>query len=391
MAPLEIHGTTYVPLRLLADAFGAQVGYDSRAARVQITSELVRRESSTQRASNGKILIGGNLTAIDLLSEPPSLTVTYRDSVRTSAVRSSAKVFLQDVVARTQETAQLADLRAGDAVLVTINRNGTVTSIEDRYGSRVGTIAGTSSTSIVLDNGRVISPDRTTAITLNGQPVGLGDLQVGDEVTQRMNPETGETRELVAVRAATSALAAQSTVASTATESAARIESFTADPLRPLRLGERFTFTLKGTPGGRATYDIGTFITGQPMREEQPGVYKAIMPVDVGMNFAQMPVTGRLVVAGHETTTPATNKISAATIAPQITDVAPSSGQIVNNNKPSIYATFAAPTDLGVDPHSVTLKINGKDVTSSVTRTSSFVTYTAAAPLADGQVSVSVA
>jgi hypothetical protein len=390
VAPVQIDGTTYVPLQLLADAFGAQVGYDSRAGRVDITSQLVRRESATQPASGGKIRISGNLTAIDLLSEPPSLTVTYRDSVRTIAVSSSAKIFLEDVVARTQQPARLGDLRVGDAVSVTVNRDGTVASIEDRYGSRVGTIAGTSQNSIVLDNGRVISPEGTTAITLNGQPVGLGDLQVGDQVTQRMNPETGETRELLAVRQATSAPSPQSSAVASA-QSAVTIASFTAEPLRPLRLGEKFTFTLKGTPGGKATYDVGTFITGQPMREVGPGVYKGSLPVDVGMNFAQMPVTGRLVVAGHETTTQSTNKISAATIAPQITDVAPASGQIVNNNKPSIYATFAVPTDLGVDPHSVTLKINGKDVTSSVTRTSSFVTYTADAPLPDGQVSVSVA
>jgi len=102
-------------------------------------------------------------------------------------------------------------------------------------------------------------------------------------------------------------------------------------------------------------------------------------------------VYGHLTVAATSVTQEAVNKISVATIAPQITDIAPSNGQIVNNNKPSIYATFAAPTDLGIDPHSVSLKINGKDVTASVTRTSSFVTYTSGVPLPDGQVNVSVA
>jgi hypothetical protein len=109
------------------------------------------------------------------------------------------------------------------------------------------------------------------------------------------------------------------------------------------------------------------------------------------MNFAQMPVYGHLSAGGVATTQEAVNKISAATIAPQITDIAPAGGQVVNNNKPSIYATFAAPTDLGIDPRTVTLKVNGKDVTSSVTRTSSFVTYTSGVPLPDGQVNVTVA
>jgi hypothetical protein len=148
---------------------------------------------------------------------------------------------------------------------------------------------------------------------------------------------------------------------------------------------------LKGTPGGRATYDLGTFLLAQPLHEGPPGVYRATLSVGPGMNFAQMPVRAHLAARGEIATEQAQNKLSAATIAPQITDIAPSSGQIVNNNMPSIYATFAAPTELGVDPQTVVLKVNGKDVSGSVTRTSSFVTYTCGTPLPDGPVSVLVA
>ncbi|MBV8582772.1 MAG: copper amine oxidase N-terminal domain-containing protein [Candidatus Eremiobacteraeota bacterium] len=388
VAPQEIEGTTYVPLQLLSAAFGASANYDSRARRVQIASTLVRRVTPSQNVGSGKVRISGNLTAVDTLSEPPSLTVTYRDSVRTIAVNSSAKILLEDVVARTRQSGELSDLHVGDAVLVTINADGTVATIEDQFGSRTGAIAALSTTSIVLDNGRVLVPDKTTTITLNGGPATLGDLHVGDAVTQRMNPQTGETRQLIAVREATAAPQASSTGGPAARVS---ISSFGAEPLRPLHLGEKFTFTLKGTPGGRAFYDIGNFLTGMPMRESDPGVYTATFTVAIGMNFAQIPVYGHLTVAATSVTQEAVNKISVATIAPQITDIAPSNGQIVNNNKPSIYATFAAPTDLGIDPHSVSLKINGKDVTASVTRTSSFVTYTSGVPLPDGQVNVSVA
>ncbi len=332
--------------------------------------------------------ISGNLTAIDTLSEPPSLTVTYRDSVRTIAINSSAQIVLKDVVARTEQHAELTDLHVGDAVSVTVNKNGTVALVEDLYGSRVGTIAAVSGTSIVLDSGRVLTPDQTTTIMRDEQPASLSDLRVGDTVTQRMNPQTGETHALIAIRPATPAPAAS---AQSATTTTVNIVSFTAEPLRPLRLGEKFTFTLRGTPGGRATFDLGSLVTAVAMREESPGMYSGSLTVPAGMNFAQMPVYGHLSVAGVAATQEAVNKISAATIAPQITDIAPSSGQVVNNNKPSIYATFAAPTDLGIDPHSVTLRVNGKDVTSSVTRTSSFLTYTSGVPLPDGQVNVSVA
>jgi len=390
VAPMEIDGTTYVPLDLLVDVLGASASYDSRAQRVLIASTLVRRITPSQNVGAGRVRITGNLTAIDTLSEPPSITVTYRESVRTIALTSGAKIVLADVVARTQQPGELTDLHVGDAVSVTVNADGNVALVEDTYGSRAGTIAAVSGTSIVLDNGHVLTPDKATTITRDGNPASLSDLHVGDTVTQRMNPQTGETRQLIAISpvAGTPAPAASG---QTGTQPAVNIVSFTAEPLRPLRLGEKFTFTLHGTPGGRASFDLGSFMTGMPMKEESPGTYVGSLGVPPGMNFAQMSVYGHLTVGGVAATQEAVNQISAATIAPQITDIAPAAGQVVNNNKPSIYATFAAPTDLGVDPHTVTLKVNGKDVTSSVTRTSSFVTYTSGVPLPDGQVNVTVA
>jgi len=389
VAPMEIESTTYVPLDVL-DVLGASASYDSHAERVVIASTLVRRLTPSQSAGDGKVSISGNLTAIDTISEPPSLTVTYRDSVRTIAINSSAQIVLKDVVARTEQRAELTDLHVGDAVSVTVNADGTVAQIEDLYGSRSGTIAAVSGTSIVLDSGRVITPDRGTTIVLDDNPAALSDLAVGDMVTQRMNPQTGETRALIAVRPATPSPEASPT-GGVPTPASVKILSFAAEPLRPLRLGEKFTFTLRGTPGGRASCDLGTYATGIAMREEAPGTYVASLTVPAGMNFAQMPVFGHLAIGGVAATQEAVNKISAATIAPQITEIAPSSGQIVNNNKPSIYATFAAPTDLGIDPQSVTVRVNGKDVSGAVTRTSSFVTYTSGVPLPDGQVNVSVA
>src|SRR5579883_2063595 len=132
VAPVQIADTTYVPLRFVVDALAASVAYDSRAQVVRIASLLVRRESHQQTTETGKIRIFGNLTAVDLLSAPPSLTVTYHDSVRTIAINSSAKIVLQDVVARTEQPAKLRDLHVGDAISVTIDRDGRVDLIEDR-------------------------------------------------------------------------------------------------------------------------------------------------------------------------------------------------------------------------------------------------------------------
>ena len=73
-----------------------------------------------------------------------------------------------------------------------------------------------------------------------------------------------------------------------------------------------------------------------------------------------------------------------------ITDVAPPPNQTVNNSRPSIYATFAAPTDIPINTSSVTLDVNGHDVTASTTRSNSFVTYSPGVDYPDGLVTVTV-
>jgi cytochrome c len=82
--------------------------------------------------------------------------------------------------------------------------------------------------------------------------------------------------------------------------------------------------------------------------------------------------------------------LTAATTPPTIGDVAPPQGQTVNNTRPSIYATFNAPTGVAINEHSVSLSVNGHDVTSSVTRSNAFVTYAPGIDLPSGPVTVVV-
>ncbi len=62
----------------------------------------------------------------------------------------------------------------------------------------------------------------------------------------------------------------------------------------------------------------------------------------------------------------------------------------VNSNRPSIYATFRSPTDVGISVSSVRIEVNGLDVTPSSTRTESFITYSPSVALGDGTVTVKV-
>lgn len=386
---LEVKGATYVPLRFVTDSLGAVVSYNVKDGRVEIVSSLVGRAPSlNQSGPQGQTTVSGIVSAIDLNSSPPSVTVVRGPSIRTISINSTAKTTIEDVSTRTTLPGTLAAVHVGDSVSITLAQNGAVLEILDLYASRQGTVVAVNGSQIVLNNGRVVTPTRATTITLNGEPSSLGDVKTGDDVLVRSNPETGEDREVIVSRqvAAASASAAPESSASPVT-----ISSFTIDAQRPLRAGESFDVTLTGTPGGRATYDIGTFITAQPLRESAPGTYTGRYTVQNALNLARAPVFGHLNVNGVDAPrAQAATTLSIVTLPPQITDVAPIPNQSVNNPRPSIYATFTVPTDVPINPGSATIDVNGQDVTPTSTRTDGFITYSPPGNLNDGPVNVTV-
>ena len=367
-AAVEIGGATYVPLRFVADALGAQVSYDAKAERVEVTSLVVGRTPGLeQHTPGGSTQIVGTVSA-----------------VRTIAITSDAKIIIQDVVTRTATPASLADVHVGDAASIVLRRNGSVDQVVLRYASRAGTIAAVSPSAFVLQSGYIVQPDKSTAITLNGQPAAIGDLKVGDSVTVRLNPDTGEKRQILISRA----MPATPTPAG-----AAQITDFGVAARGALRAGDAFTVTMHGTPGGVASFDIGTYVQGLPLPEDraQPGTYATSYKVPDGVNFGRTSIYGHLTVgATNAPRAEASQLLVVTTTPPQIVDIAPSFGLTVNNNKPSIYATYRTPTDVGISVSSVRLEVNGLDVTPSATRTDTFVTYSPSVPLADGPVSVTV-
>jgi uncharacterized Zn-binding protein involved in type VI secretion len=383
---IRIDGATYVPLRFVADSLGAQVTFNAQAMRVEVVSSLVGRNPGLeQRTGGGTAQIVGTVSAVDLNSSPPSITLTRGSDVRTIAVTSDAKVELQDVVARISTAGELADVHPGDAASVLVLRNGHVQSVIVRYASRSGTIAAVSSSQFVLNSGFIVSPDSSTVITLDAQPATLSDLKVGDAVVVRLNPDTNEKREIIASR-----LSVPLPAASGAPGPA--IASLTIAAAKPaLKAGDTFEVTMTGTPGGRATYDIGTYVTGQPLTEGPAGTYTARYAVPGTVNFGETPVYGHLIVDGNAAPrVAAPTPIAVSNTPPQIVDIAPSGGQSVNNDRPSIFATFRSPVDVGINPASISIEVNGLDVTAAATRTEQFVTYSPGVPLADGDVTVVV-
>jgi hypothetical protein len=260
---------------------------------------------------------------------------------------------------------------------VEIRKDGRVERIVDEFGSRNGRIVAIAGNQFVLDDGQVISPGRTVEISLNGKAAGFGDLQPNDEVSVRYNVETNEVREILASRRI-------ATVAQRVT-----IDSIETDVTRPLRAGDTISVTMHGTPGAAATFDIGSDVANQAMQQRAPGVYDGSYVIPRGANFDDDALIGRLAAGNDIAHAAAPQTISASSTPPGIADFAPEAGATVNNNRPAVYASFAADA-VPVNPSSAMLWVDGRDVTSECVRTSQFIQYLPSYEYPNGSVRVTV-
>ncbi|MBV9232849.1 MAG: copper amine oxidase N-terminal domain-containing protein [Candidatus Eremiobacteraeota bacterium] len=379
--PLEIKDVLYVPVRFFTDALGAQASFDRRANALSIVAQLVGRSANGLVTVRGGYERFGTVAAVDVLSDPPTVTLSDNGSVKVIKVASNAAIDVTDVTVNVTSPGELADIRPGDFARIEMRKDGRVERIVDEYGSRSGRIVAIASSEFVLADGQVIAPDRTTEIALNGKAASLYQLRPGDAVTIRYNVETNEVREILASRAV-----ATTTGAPAQPLAVASVESDATHPLRP---GETIHVVARGTPGGSAIFDIGSDVANQAMHEQSAGLYSGSYTIPRGANFSDAPLIVRLQAAGGEVEAAAAQGISASSVPPGISDVAPRAGTTVNTNRPAVYATFVSDA-VPVRSSSALLWINGRDVTSECVRSATFIQYLPSYSYPDGPVHVTV-
>ncbi|HTX57916.1 MAG TPA: hypothetical protein VMD47_12525 [Candidatus Acidoferrales bacterium] len=378
---LEIKSVLYAPVRFFTDVLGASAAYDSHTHTVNIVAQLVGTSANGLILTHTSAQRYGTVTAVDLSSDPPTVTLDYNATIHTVPIGANAVVDLHDVVANVTVPGELSDVRAGDFTRIYMDRAGHVERVEDEFGSYAGPIAAATSSEFVLADGHVIVPDRDTQIVLNGQSAAISDLRVGDRVIVRYNVETDEIRSIAASRTLESA---------TPQPGAPQITSVTSDATRPLRAGDSFTVTMQGTPGGAATFDIGSYVTNLAMAENTRGTYTGTYQIPEGANFTDVPIVVHLRVAAQSAPdVQAAATISASGSPPGVSDFAPGEGAVVNTNSPAIYATFVADA-VPVNPSSIVLWVDGRDVTSECLRTPTFIQYLPSYSYRSGDVHVTV-
>ncbi len=144
-----------------------------------------------------------------------------------------------------------------------------------------------------------------------------------------------------------------------------RIDRFTAAPVTRMGPGTELVVTAEGMPGARGSFEIGGIANGIPMREIRPGVYEgrytlrrqdritSATPVVASLQSGTQVVRANLAQ-------PLVNDVAPPTVA----NLSPREGERVPPGVVYVSGNFEDRRGTGVDPRSVRLAINGRDVTN---------------------------
>jgi hypothetical protein len=148
-----------------------------------------------------------------------------------------------------------------------------------------------------------------------------------------------------------------------------------------LRSGERITVSLRGTSGGSAAFHIFGIALDVGMREIRSGGYQAltslytgtyvVRPGDSARNSA---VFATLAVRGTEVLASSSRLVNVDTRPPVVTSRHPKPGAQLPNLRPNI-AVDLVDLETGINPASVRLLVNGRNVTAKASISETSVVY----------------
>ncbi len=388
---LIVQARTLVPLRFVSEAMGARVDWDTATRTVFITSSplaqppppppLPRPTSPPPPpppSPPSVAVVEGVVFRVDLQVSPQRILVQRDTRIYTFIVTPDTAITRVDVATNRGGAISFDQVRVGDLVRVTTDTAGRAILIRVSVREVTGRIDAVTSRVIILEDGQTFGLSSEVRVLLDGREVAREQLQRGMEVTLQLNPQTNEVVEV----------SAQGVRVQPLPSLVVRISSLIHDAQRPLRAGERLTVTLRGTPGGAATFEIFGAVSGVSMPELSPGVYRGTYVVRSGDNITDAAVFGRLRVGQVEAPlVQAGTPVTLDTLPPVVTQRFPQPGSTVSNDRPNILVTFTDRGGAGMNTAAIRLLVNGQDVTARASVTEGAAAYSPPAPLS-GQVNV---
>lgn len=392
--PMVVRGRTLVPLRFISEALGAQVDWDRAARTVYISSgqagPLPPRPPSppivqppiTPTPPPSAAVIEGVVVRVDTQTSPQRIFVQRDNQIHTFIITPDTAINRVDVATGAGGAVSIEQVRPGDFVRVSADTQGRAILVRVQVREVSGRLDVLASRAIVLMDGRTFTLADNVQFTLDGRLVGRELFRSGTEVTLRLNPQTNEVVEVAGHGVAQPP--------SPPPPGAVQITSFSHNAVRPLQTGATLTVTMRGTPGGTATFDIFGVASGIPMREVSPGAYQGTYTARPGDNVANAAVFAHLRMGGTEAPlVQAGTPVTIDTLRPVIRQRIPAPNSTINNARPNIVITFEDQGGAGMDVGDTRLFINNQNVTSRATVTDSVVAYNPPEPLS-GRVTVRV-
>lgn len=389
-----VNGTTLVPLRFVAQALGAYVQWVAAASTVEIKTAEPHLSTLPGVPATGTIV--GQVTGVYANANPQQITVRL-NGVDHVVRLSDSTIILRSAPGQPAMQVALSALQPGDQVRIHQDASGNALSITATYGQVSGTIKSISGKLpngdriITLNDGSIVELPADVPVTMAGRHATLDDIMPNEPVVIRTDPAN---KRGFGVAVVTPNNPNPIPPGRQNAGAAVSITSFTDDALRPLKAGDQITATLSGTPGGDASFSIPGVVESVSMHETSPGQYTGTYDVPKNVNVVGAAALGSLSRDGASApVVQAARSITIDSAAPKIADFSPGRGASTDSDKPLIYATMSDAGGVGVNPSSVRIQLDGKDVTQAATVTPAFFNFTPATPLSKGVhvVDVSVA
>jgi len=280
--PQLINGSTYMPVRFPAEAFGADVNWEdaSQTVSINLPHPEPQPEPQPQPPTPPQPEPQPQPEAQPLAPAPPQPEpqpqggrITGTVSAITASrlvlmVDSSLKVYnitASTVFLSRDYQASPRDVHIGDLATVEYDADGNVVTIDAKYDTVQGIVQAKTLDEIVLDSGtrpfRVRSPVVVT--TESGGPERYDEIKIGDRVSLRVTPDTNAVYAITLQRNERAQI---------------RIISDIAGPLLP---GDTYRLRVTGTPGCQGSFSLGSWRRDIPLTEsaDQPGMYTGIFRV----------------------------------------------------------------------------------------------------------------
>jgi hypothetical protein len=426
-------GRTLVPLRFVGEALGAQVNWDANTQSVIITSPAApipnpppnptpnplpnptpEPNPPVQQPDTDQIVTGTLINVDD--ARNGRITIRDRNIETTYTLTRNATIERRPLLDRstidnpnygTTTHITIADLRAGEPVELTVERNNRVSRVVAMPSVSIARVLSAQGNRIVLDDGRqtpfIIGPN-LRYIDPRGREMDTADLRRGDEVVVFVSPDTRRAYQISSYLGDINAAYGRdveddylppinTNPDNNANRPTIDLVTFTVNNRNgaAAKAGDVISITMRGTPGLRATFDLGGRTVNLPLRERQArsGTYFASYTVRPGDDVTNGRIRATLIGDnGDEITQQSLDTLTIDTQPPTITGTRPEAGTTVFNSRPNIVI-YAEELGSGLAPS--TISITNRGETFDIPTTAAQVNSVSAVPQRDlsGRVDVS--